>query len=66
MTERPITMREFADAGYCPAGQRKMARMVGIDWRDFVRNGLSVERAKSIPGLAASVADVMRRREERG
>lgn len=66
MTEPPITLQEFRRAGYCCKGQREMARLVGVDWRDFARNGIPVEEARKISGIEAMVDDVMKRRAHGG
>jgi hypothetical protein len=63
MTTKRITVQEFRAAGYCVTGQKEMCKLVGWDFRDLVRNGLSVEDAQKIPGIEAIVNDVLKRRK---
>lgn len=63
---RPIRCSDFREVGYCVAGQRAMAKSIGIDWRDFVKNGITLEEAAKHPGITAMVADVLRKRTRRG
>lgn len=44
-----VRLRHVASAGFCVRGARQKAFALGIDWRDFVRNGISVEDAERIP-----------------
>lgn len=59
----PLLPAEFAACGYCLKGQRTVCAQVGIDFRDFIRNGLPYARAVAIPEIAIMVNDVMKRRE---
>jgi hypothetical protein len=34
--------------GFCRSGSRKWARAHGIDWSDFVRNGIEAQRLEAI------------------
>ena len=59
----PLSAAEFAACGYCLKGQRQVCGQVGIDYRDFIRNGLPYERAVAIPEIENMVNDVMARRQ---
>lgn len=59
----PFTAAEFAACGYCLKGQRAVCAQVGVDYRDFIRNGLPYARAVAIPEIENMVNDVMKRRE---
>lgn len=43
-----VTMADCRKAGYCVAGVRRWLEANGIEWRDFVRNGVAVERVEQI------------------
>ena len=66
MSDDKITIGEFRDAGYCVKGQRSMANAIGIDWRNFVKNGLTLEEAAKHSGISCMVSDVLKKRAERG
>lgn len=48
--------------GYCSRGARPWAQQHGIDWSDFVRNGIEAERLEAI-GDAFALALVKWARE---
>lgn len=39
---------DFRAVGYCNKGLRPVAERHGIDWSDFVKNGIDIERLKHI------------------
>ena len=62
--ERNITVQDAAHAGYCVKGQREFMKKNGIEWRDYVRNGLPVEVARELtPGQTAQILKVRRSRD---
>lgn len=42
MTER-ITITDVRDAGFCASGARRWFEAYGLDFRDFVKHGISAE-----------------------
>lgn len=63
---QPITLREARDAGFCVKGQREFLNASGVDWRDYVRNGIEVDRALSLDGWAGPINKILAKRETRG
>ena len=49
--------------GFCRDGARRWARAHGIDWRDFVRNGIAAERLEAT-GDAFALALVQHARSQ--
>lgn len=43
MTDGRVTLRDVLDAGYCASGAREWFRANGLDFRTFVREGISRE-----------------------
>lgn len=41
------TCRAFSARGFCAAGGRRMAETLGLDWGDFVRNGIDAEKLEA-------------------
>ncbi|MCV2877618.1 hypothetical protein OE699_02030 [Sedimentimonas flavescens] len=41
-----ITVDDFRRVGICPAARNWFARH-GLDWRDFLRNGVELERLRA-------------------
>ena len=39
-----VTINDVRRAGYCPSGARRWAEMHGIDFRDFLKNGIAASR----------------------
>ena len=62
--ERNITVQDAAQAGYCVKGQREFMKTHGIDWRDYLKNGLAVDvAARLTPGQTAQILKVRRSRD---
>lgn len=59
-----ITIADVRYAGYCSSGARRWFKSYGLDFRDFVENGIN-EAAFLATGdaLAQRVVDVKRERE---
>lgn len=60
----------FADArslGYCSRGLRSFCEQHGIDWREFVRNGIDEQNLAGITDpMVQRVIERARLREQRG
>lgn len=41
-----ITMRDLRELGYCAIGARKVCRKSGIDFKKFLKEGISLEEIK--------------------
>lgn len=65
MSDR-ITLAECKAAGYCINGVRSWCERTGVDFRDFARNGITVEEARSKDGWAAIVDHLLSVRRQRG
>lgn len=65
MTAR-ITLGECKEAGYCVKGVRSFVERSGVDFRDFARNGITVEEAREKDGWAAVVDHILSVRKQRG
>lgn len=54
--ERRITITDIRRAGHCAAGARTWFEAHEIDFRDFLKNGISVEQLKALnDGFAEQV-----------
>lgn len=38
-----VTIKDFRAAGICPAARHKFFEPHGLDWKDFVRNGIDAD-----------------------
>lgn len=38
-----VTMRDLRAAGFCSKGGRELASRLGLDWNEFITNGLPPE-----------------------
>lgn len=67
MTEEPdnITLAECKQAGLCMKGVRGFMDISDTDFRDFARNGISVEDARKKDGWQAFVDHIMSVRAQR-
>lgn len=43
MSDDVVTIADVRKAGYCVKGSREAARLRGIDFRDFLKNGIPVK-----------------------
>lgn len=43
-----LKIDDISAAGLCHHGARKVATKLGIDWWDFLQNGIDIERIKHI------------------
>jgi len=60
-----ITVTDFRNVGLCVSGQRSFARERGIDFRDFIDNGMAIEQARELnPGATEKI--LARRERQRG
>ncbi len=59
-----FTAADCKSWGYCVSGQRKWCELQGVDFRDFVKNGMSLARARTFVDDAVA-DDVIRRVLER-
>ncbi len=59
MTER-ITLSDCKRAGFCVKGVRKFVEAAGMDFRDFIKDGISEEQALGIDGWQAMVKHVVK------
>lgn len=63
MTELVITMRHVREAKLCSRGAREFCQNHGIDWSDFLKNGVTESRLESTrDALAYKVLEVARGR----
>lgn len=54
--ETIIRVADVVDAGYCLAGARTWFRLNGLDFKDFLRNGIPVSEIEHIDdGMARNV-----------
>jgi hypothetical protein len=58
MTDR-ITLADTKRAGLCVAGVRQFITASGLEFKDFARDGISVEQAKQTSGWQAMVDHVL-------
>jgi hypothetical protein len=42
-----VTIQDLRDARYCLAGVRPWFRRQGLDWQDFLANGITAERLRA-------------------
>jgi len=56
-----ITVTDFRNVGLCVSGQKTFAKQRGIDFRDFILNGMSVDQAKELN--PAATEKILARRE---
>ncbi len=61
----PITASEYRDVGLCVKGQRKFAKERGLDFREYVLNGLPIEKARILNPAATALVLKMRAARER-
>lgn len=61
--EPPITVGEVREAGLCVTGQREFARERGIDFKEFVKNGMPVAEAMAMN--PATTSSILARRERK-
>lgn len=61
--EPPITLKEIVDAGYCVPGIRKWFASYELDFRDMVKNGISVEVVRALGDAMGQ--HVLKRRADR-
>lgn len=59
MTDR-IVLADMKNAGFCIPGVEKFVEASGMDFRDFARNGIPVEKALEMDGWQAFVAHVLK------
>ncbi len=53
-----ITMQHCRELGYCAFGVRRFFREQGLDFRDFIKNGIDEETlAKTEQGLAIKLIE---------
>ena len=55
-----ITLADTKRAGYCVKGVRKFVEAAGMDFRDFARNGMPIEKARAMDGWQAFVSQIER------
>ena len=56
-----ITMRHIREANYCARGARLFCANHGIDWSDFVKNGIDESELEGIDdAMLATVIEVAR------
>ena len=48
-----ITHRHCREAGYCNRGLRELCAREGIDWPDFLRNGIDAVRLRNLNNAMA-------------
>lgn len=54
-----ITMRHVRMAGQCSRGSRAFAAEHNLDWEDFLKNGISVEKMRSLgDAIGNKIADI--------
>jgi len=44
MSDDIVTIADVRKAGYCVRGSREAARLRGIDFKDFLKNGIPVKK----------------------
>lgn len=66
MSEDRITLHECKKAGLCVPGVQGFCQMSDTDFRDFARNGMSLEDARKKDGWAAFVDHILSVRAQRG
>lgn len=67
MTEDRITITDVRRAGHCAAGVRVWFEGHGLDFRTFLKDGISVEDLLSMKdGVADEVVRLTRERRNRG
>lgn len=42
-----ITIRDFRACGVCKDAKPRFFKKYGLDWRDFVKNGIDVEKLRA-------------------
>jgi len=42
-----ITMQDLRALGYCTVGARRVCKSSGVDFRSFMKNGVTLEQVKS-------------------
>lgn len=59
-----LTHQDFRAAGYCNRKLRPMAERYGIDWSDFIKNGVELEKLAHIENaMLLPVIEIARARE---
>ena len=54
-----ITMRHVRKAGQCSRGARAFAQEHNLDWDDFLKNGISLEKMRAIDdAIGNKIADI--------
>lgn len=62
-----VYIRDFKGTGYCPAGQKRFCDAHGIDWRDYVRNGVDAQvLLDSGDDMARAMVEIARVNREKG
>jgi hypothetical protein len=62
-----VYMRHVRGYGYCMAGIRQWAAQHGIDWSDFIRNGVPASKLEDMnDAIATSVAGRARKEQQNG
>lgn len=57
-----IYIKDVVKSGLCVAGFKEWSHSNGFDWRDLLRNGMSIEEVDAIDcAIAKKVAAYMRR-----
>jgi arsenate reductase-like glutaredoxin family protein len=60
-----VTIQDIRDAGYCPSGARRWFEAHGLDFRDFMANGISEETFLATgDAMATRVVALKRTHEE--
>lgn len=60
-----MTLQDCRKAGFCVKGVREVCRLHGVDWRDFVRNGMPVSQAETYDDAnIRRVLDDMKKRKD--
>ena len=63
MVDDKVYLKDVSNAGYCMRGARAWFRSHGLDFRDFVRNGVSRE---VFMGTKCHLAqDIVKKKDER-
>lgn len=59
MTKRVVFLNDFRQMRFCSKGLRRYAAHLGVDWSDFLRDGIPIERLEQMDDVY--VQEIVRR-----
>lgn len=58
-----VTVKDMRKAGYCRRGSHLYSEVCGLDWMDFLKNGISASKLRGNgDALAEKVIDIAKQR----